>query len=87
MTLYQWLRAEPGRRLPLDQVHIDDAREAVAEAARDGWHLWISYRGNYIEAICELDLRRRMAVDQLREQGLRPLAKCSAPVPPHYEPR
>lgn len=83
MTLYQWLRAEPGRRLPLDEVHIDDAREAVAEAARDGWHIWICYSGGYIEAICELDLRRRMAVDRLRQQGLRGLAKCSVPpVPP-----
>lgn len=70
---YQWLRAKPGRRLALDQVHVDDAQQ---EAARDGWRIWVSYSGGYIEAICELELRRRQRFARLRQQGPRPPIKC-----------
>lgn len=65
MTLYQWLRSEHGRRISLSDVHKDDARQATEEANRDGWRIWVSYRENYMEAICELEAeRRRRASEQ-----------------------
>jgi len=79
MTLYQWLRAEPGRRLALGDVHRQDARQAAEEAARDGWHLWVSSSGGYVEAICELERARRERFARLRNDGPRPLVKCGAP--------
>lgn len=68
ITLYQWLRAEPGRRLPLASVHLDDARQAAREARSDGWRLWVEGGPDgYVEAICEIDCARRQ-----RERGARP---------------
>src|SRR5690606_8304904 len=67
-TLYQWLRAEPGRRLPLASVHLDDARQAAREARSDGWRLWVEGGPDgYVEAICEIECARRQ-----RERGARP---------------
>lgn len=89
-TLYQWLRAEPGRRLPLASVHLDDARQAAREARSDGWRLWVEGGPDgYVEAICEIECARRQRERgarpprfferesaRLREQGPMPLAKC-----------
>ncbi len=80
MSLYRWLREHPGVRVALSSVHREDARLAVQEAARDGWHIWVSYSEGWLEAVCELEVARRKApVATVSEVARAPGAPALAP--------